>query len=96
MNIPHLDGGAPLSFAGVLAGVQQFFTQHNLDSGETWWSTDMTPHVRAFGLDTCNAVAGADGAVPEDQFDWLRKQLAQAQTQAQKKLVLIGTVRTTV
>ncbi|WP_285182810.1 TIGR03767 family metallophosphoesterase [Rhodococcus sp. MEB032] len=65
------------------------FTQHNLDSGETWWSTDMTPHVRAFGLDTCNAVAGADGAVPEDQFDWLREQLELAQ--ALKKLVLILT-----
>lgn len=25
MNIPDLDGGAPLSFAGVFAGVQQFF-----------------------------------------------------------------------
>ncbi|MFE5790861.1 hypothetical protein [Rhodococcus erythropolis] len=25
MNIPDLDGAAPLSFAGVFAGVQQFF-----------------------------------------------------------------------
>lgn len=65
------------------------FTQHNLDSGETWWSTDFTPHVRAFGLDTCNAVAGADGAVPDDQFQWLRDQLERAQ--AEKKLVLILT-----
>jgi hypothetical protein len=41
------------------------FTQHNLDTGETWWKTDLTPHVRAFGLDTCNQVAGPDGAVPD-------------------------------
>lgn len=25
VNIPDFDGSAPLSFAGVLAGVQQFF-----------------------------------------------------------------------
>ncbi len=75
--------------AAVPGPIGHGFTQHNLDSGETWWSTDMTPHVRAFGLDTCNAVAGADGAVPEEQFDWLRKQLDLAQ--AEKKLVLILT-----
>ncbi|MCZ4278467.1 TIGR03767 family metallophosphoesterase [Rhodococcoides yunnanense] len=65
------------------------FTQHNLESGETWWTTDVTPNVRFFGLDTCNAVAGADGAVPEDQFDWLRGQLNRAQSE--KKLVLVLT-----
>ncbi len=52
------------------------FTQHNLDSGETWWQADLSPHVRAFGLDTCNQVAGADGAVPDDQFRWLTTELA--------------------
>ncbi len=63
------------------------FTQHNLDSGQTWWKTDLTPQVRAFGLDTCNQVAGPDGAVPDDQFQWLRTELATAQ--ADNKLVLI-------
>ena len=63
------------------------FTQHNLDSGETWWKTDLTPQVRAFGLDTCNQVAGPDGAVPDDQFRWLRTELEQAQ--AQRRLVLV-------
>lgn len=63
------------------------FTQHNLDSGETWWKTDLTPQVRAYGLDTCNQVAGPDGAVPEDQFQWLKAELATAV--AEKKLVLI-------
>ncbi|MGK3865255.1 hypothetical protein, partial [Enterococcus faecium] len=33
------------------------FTTHNLTSGETWWQADLSPRVRAFGLDTCNAVA---------------------------------------
>ena len=63
------------------------FTQHNLDSGQTWWKTDLTPQVRAFGLDTCNQVVGADGAVPDDQFQWLKAELAAAQ--AEQKLVLI-------
>ena len=63
------------------------FTQHNLDSGETWWKADLSPHVRGIGLDTCNQVAGPDGAVPDDQFRWLASELASAQ--AEKKLVLI-------
>ena len=63
------------------------FTQHNLDTGETWWSADLSPNVRGFGLDTCNQVAGPDGAVPDVQFRWLRAQLEQAQ--ADKKLALI-------
>ncbi len=63
------------------------FTDHNLASGETWWSADLTPWVRVFGLDTCNQVAGPDGAVPEVQFQWLRGELAKAT--AEKKLVLI-------
>ncbi|MFN8149172.1 MAG: TIGR03767 family metallophosphoesterase [Candidatus Nanopelagicales bacterium] len=63
------------------------FTQHNLDSGETWWSADLSPFVRALGLDTCNAVAGPDGAVPDDQFQWLRAELEKAT--AEKKLVLV-------
>lgn len=63
------------------------FTQHNLDTGETWWQTDLTPHIRAFGLDTCNQVAGPDGAVPDAQFRWLEKELERAQTE--RKLVLI-------
>ncbi len=63
------------------------FTQHNLDSGETWWSAELSPFVRALGLDTCNAVAGPDGAVPDDQFQWLRAELERAT--AEKKLVLV-------
>ncbi|WP_396644783.1 TIGR03767 family metallophosphoesterase [Microbacterium sp.] len=55
------------------------FTAHNLTSGETWWQADLSPRVRAFGLDTCNAVAGPDGAVPETQMRWLRAQLEIAQ-----------------
>ena len=63
------------------------FTQHNLDTGETWWKTDLTPQVRAFGLDTCNQVAGPDGAVPDDQFRWLEAELETAQ--AEQRLVLL-------
>ncbi|QWT22972.1 TIGR03767 family metallophosphoesterase [Subtercola sp. PAMC28395] len=63
------------------------FTQHNLDSGQTWWKTELTPGIRAFGLDTCNQVAGPDGAVSDTQFQWLKGELQAAQ--AEKKLVLI-------
>lgn len=63
------------------------FTPHNLTSGETWWQADLTDVVRVFGLDTCNAVAGPDGALPARQYRWLRTELAAAQ--AAHKLVII-------
>jgi metallophosphoesterase (TIGR03767 family) len=63
------------------------FTPHNLDTGETWWKADLSPHVRALGLDTCNAVAGPDGALPDAQFRWLRAELERAQ--AERTLVLV-------
>ena len=63
------------------------FTQRNLDTGETWWQAELSPHIRAFGLDTCNQVAGPDGAVPDVQFRWLERELEKAQ--ADQKLVLV-------
>ncbi|MBN9239914.1 MAG: metallophosphoesterase [Micrococcales bacterium 70-64] len=63
------------------------FTQHNLDTGETWWKAELSPFIRAFGLDTCNQVAGPDGAVPDDQFQWLKGELEAAQRD--NKLVFI-------
>lgn len=63
------------------------FTRRNLDTGETWWRAELSPQVRAFGLDTCNQVAGPDGAVPDVQFRWLERELQQAQRD--RKLVLI-------
>lgn len=63
------------------------FTQDNLDTGKTYWAADVGPHLRLFGLDTCNQVMGADGAVPQDQFDWLQAQLQEAQ--AQNKLAIV-------
>ncbi|MFM8772619.1 MAG: TIGR03767 family metallophosphoesterase [Actinomycetota bacterium] len=56
------------------------WTQANVDSGQTWWTADLAPYLRVFGLDTCNLAAGADGAVPQDQFDWLQGQLEQCQS----------------
>lgn len=64
------------------------FTQHNLDSGETWWTAQLSPFVRAIGLDTCNAVAGPDGALPDVQFQWLKAQLQQATTEGMLVVVL--------
>lgn len=55
------------------------FTQQNIDSGQTWWKTDAAPWLRVFGLNTCNQVIGADGAVPQDQYDWLESELQAAQ-----------------
>ena len=77
----HLDSPA------VPGPVGHGWTQANVDSGETWWSADMTPYLRVFGLDTCNLAAGADGAVPQDQFDWLQAQLEQCQTQGRLAII---------
>lgn len=63
------------------------FTQRNLETGQTWWKADLSPSVRVFGLDTCNPVAGPDGAVPATQFHWLEAELRTAQ--AENRLVLI-------
>lgn len=65
------------------------FTQRNLDTGQTWWEAAPSPFVRIIGLDTCNAVAGPDGALPDDQFVWLRDRLEDAT--AHGVLVLICT-----
>ena len=77
----HLDSPA------VPGPVGHGWTQANVDTGQTWWTADLTPYVRVFGLDTCNLAAGADGAVPEDQFTWLEGQLAQCQ--AEDRLALV-------
>jgi metallophosphoesterase (TIGR03767 family) len=77
----HLDSPA------VPGPVGHGWTQANIDTGQTWWSADLTPYLRVFGLDTCNMASGADGAVPEDQFTWLEAQLAQCETEGQLAMV---------
>ena len=77
----HLDSPA------VPGPVGHGWTQANVSSGESWWSADLTPYLRVFGLDTCNLVAGADGAVPERQFAWLEEQLARCQ--AENRLAIV-------
>lgn len=64
------------------------FTQNNLDTGQTWWKADVGPRLRLFGLDTCNQVMGADGAVPQDQFDWLEGELSKAEKEGVLCMVL--------
>jgi metallophosphoesterase (TIGR03767 family) len=78
---------AHLESPAVPGPVGHGWTQDNLSSGETWWSADLTPYLRVFGLDTCNLASGADGAVPEDQFVWLEAQLAQCQ--AENRLAMV-------
>ena len=78
---------AHLDSPSVPGPVGHGWTQANVDSGETWWSADMTPYLRVFGLDTCNLAAGADGAVPQDQFDWLQAQLEKCQTQGRLAII---------
>ena len=77
----HLDSPA------VPGPVGHGWTQANIDNNTSWWTADLTPNIRVFGLDTCNLAAGADGAVPQDQFDWLRGQLAQCQKENRLALV---------
>lgn len=64
------------------------FTQDNLTNGQTYWQADLNSVFRVFGLDTCNQTAGADGAVPEDQFNWLKAGLAQAQQENKLAIIL--------
>lgn len=64
------------------------FTRENLQTGQTYWAADVGPFLRIFGLDTCNQVAGPDGAVPQQQFDWLRDGLAQAERDGRLVMVL--------
>ncbi len=63
------------------------FTQENVDSGKTYYSADLTSNFRVFGLDTCNSVSGPDGAVPQDQFEWLEQGLQQAASD--KKIAIV-------
>ncbi|WP_418059102.1 TIGR03767 family metallophosphoesterase [Pimelobacter simplex] len=64
------------------------FTERNLRTGETWWRADLSSTVRLLGLDTCNAVAGPDGAVVESQLQWLERELQQAERD--HRLVLVA------
>lgn len=77
----HLDSPA------VPGPVGHGWTQANIDTGQTWWSADLTPYLRVFGLDTCNMASGADGAVPEEQFTWLEAQLAQCEAEGRLAMV---------
>jgi metallophosphoesterase (TIGR03767 family) len=77
----HLDSPA------VPGPVGHGWTPDNVTSGETWWSADLTPYLRVFGLDTCNLAAGADGAVPEDQFLWLEAELERCQSENRLAIV---------
>jgi len=64
------------------------FTPDNISSKKTYWMADVTPFLRVFGLDTCNQVAGPDGAVPQDQFDWLQSELERARGEQKLCMVL--------
>lgn len=78
---------AHLESPAVPGPIGHGWTRENVATGETWWSADLTPYLRVFGLDTCNLASGADGAVPEDQFLWLEDQLAQCQ--AENRLAMV-------
>lgn len=78
---------AHLSSPSVPGPVGHGWTQANVDTGQTWWKADLSPYLRVFGLDTCNLAAGADGAVPEEQFTWLQEQLTACQAEGRLALV---------
>ena len=64
------------------------FTQENVDNKITYWKADIGPGLRIFGLDTCNQVIGADGAVPKSQFDWLESELQQVVADGRLAIIL--------
>ncbi|MBK9179385.1 MAG: TIGR03767 family metallophosphoesterase [Acidimicrobiales bacterium] len=51
------------------------FTPANLEQGTSWWAHDAGPAIRLIGLDTNNHTSGADGSIPEVQWQWLEAQL---------------------
>ena len=77
-----------LNSPAVPGPVGHGFTQANVDNKITYWTADVGPALRLFGLDTCNQVVGADGAVPESQFNWLQEQLQKALTEQKLAIVL--------
>lgn len=79
---------AHLASPAVPGPVGHGFTQADLDAGRTWWTADVGTHLRLFGLDTCNQVAGADGAVPDDQFQWLAGELERAQADGRLSVIV--------
>ncbi|MDQ1247605.1 MAG: hypothetical protein QG597_1976 [Actinomycetota bacterium] len=64
------------------------FTPDNVSTGNTYWRTAVGTRLQVFGLDTCNTTLGADGAVPQDQFDWLRAGLEEATANNQLAIVM--------
>jgi metallophosphoesterase (TIGR03767 family) len=64
------------------------FTPASVTTGRTWWKADPAPYVRLLGLDTCNTTAGADGGVPEEQFEWVKAELDAAQVEGVLCLIL--------
>ncbi len=68
------------------------FTPQDLQESKTYYATDVTPYVKLVGLNTCNVTIGAGGSIPQDQFDWMKGQLAAAQ--AANQLVIIASHHT--
>ena len=64
------------------------WAQSDLDANRTYWTADLGESIRMFGLDTCNRLVGADGAVPRDQFDWLEAGLAECVEQDKLAIIL--------
>ena len=51
------------------------FTEESRTTGEAWWTWQVGPAVRFIALDTNNSFFGADGSLPQNQWDWLEQQL---------------------
>ncbi len=51
------------------------FTEESRTTGDAWWTWQVGPAVRFIALDTNNRFFGADGSLPQDQWDWLEQQL---------------------
>lgn len=51
------------------------FTEESRTTGDAFWTWQVGPAVRFIALDTNNAFYGADGSIPQPQWDWLEQQL---------------------
>jgi len=67
---------AHFTLADKAGPVGHGFTEESRTTGDAWWTWQVGPAIRFVGLDTNNLWSGADGSIPEPQWQWLEAELA--------------------
>lgn len=66
---------AHFAIGDAVGPVGHGFTEASRTTGDAWWTWQVGPAVRFIALDTNNQYFGADGSIPQPQWDWLEQQL---------------------